>query len=494
MPIWDKLFGRSEPPQFQPEPKITGSRVFKRNLPPQEGIVCPFCMERFNIWELEFRSTSVDEEEVNGYAREVDTKYVAFWKNVHRDTQNEEQNFVLHISDRENVMEVRLWDETWIPNTPENQVVIEKKAIWQVRDKFGNISSQRICPYCHNDLPNVIGRSPNYIISMLGNTSSGKTVYLSRLLLSLLKNGFLPDWGLTIDIIYTDPSAPKNRPAIIANLKRMFEGKGSDSEDKKTGKLADATKTTYICPIILKLQKGRQNTLVTLFDFPGEVIWRLKGEEEPFFRTLMNRINENASGWLFLLDSTTLDPVRRFVLLNKDEEYLSQENIDDPTLNADPGSVLLEFSNFFGGGNQIKTPVALVFSKADMIARYAGQLGEAGYQISEDSSFLCDPLHPNRSKVDLDDLWRSDQALQKFLEGDDVLRAAQNLCRQYAWFATSATGVPVKAGQMGSETAPPLRVVEPLEWLLWMLGAYAGEYSQGNRLWGVSAAQDADKG
>ena len=201
MPIWDKLFGKSEPPQPQLEKVVTGSRVFKRNLPLQEGIVCPFCMERFNIWELKFRSTSVDEEEINGYARGVDEKYVDFWKNVHRPTLNEEQNFVLSISDRENVTEVRLWDETWIPNTPENQVAIEKKAIWQVRDKFGNICSQRICPHCHNDLPSVIGRSPNYIISMMGNTSSGKTVYLSRLLLSLLKNGFLPDWGLTVDII-----------------------------------------------------------------------------------------------------------------------------------------------------------------------------------------------------------------------------------------------------------------------------------------------------
>lgn len=494
MGIIEKLFGGGgEPSQPQPAEPVIGPRPIKRYLPPQEGIVCPFCMERFNAWELEFRSASVDEEEINGYAREIDEKYVSFWRNVHRNTQNEEQNFVLNISDRENVTEVRLWDETWIPNTLENQAAIEKKAIWQVRDKFGNIASQRICPHCHNDLPNVIGRSPNYIISMMGNTSSGKTVYLSRLLLSLLKNGLLPNWGLTVDIIYTDPNAPKTRPAIIANLKNMFEGKGSGNKGKNTGKLADATRITYMCPIIIKLQKGHENILVTLFDFPGEAIWRLNGDEEPFFRTLMNRINENASGWLFLLDSTTLDPIRQFVLKNKDEEYLSQENIDDPTLNADPGSVLLEFSNFFGGGNQIKTPVALVFSKADMIVRYAQQLEDAGYRIDAGSPFLGDPPHPNRSKVDLDDLWLCDQAIQKFLKDDQVLTTARNLCRQYAWFTASATGVPVKAGQMGSETAPPLRVVEPLEWLLWMLGAYAGEYGPGNRLWGVSTAQD-DRG
>lgn len=490
MGILDRLLRGAEPP----EPQEQAGGPIKRNLPPREGIVCPFCMQRFQAWELEFRSTSRDEEELIGYAPAVDEKYVAFWKNVHRDVQNEEQDFVLNISDKENVKEVLLWEGPWIPNTTANQVVIEKQSVWQVRDKFGNPTKQRICPHCHNNLPDVIGHSSNHIISMMGNTSSGKTVYLSRLLLSMLEGGFLPERELLVNVIYTDPNAPKSRPSIKASLKKMFEGRKSDSKDKSAGKLASATRITYMYPIIIELQKGHEHTIVTLFDFPGEAIWRLNGNDEPFFRTLMHRLNENASGWLFLLDSTTLDPVRSFILDNQDQAYLSQENIDDPNLNADPGSVLLEFSHFFGGGNQIKTPVALVFSKADMIARYTEQLGEAGYQISANSPFLRDTPHPQRNKVDLDDLWESHLSLQRFLEGDQVLTMARNLCRQYSWFAASATGIPVKAGQMGSEMSPALRVVEPLEWLLWMLGACAGEYSAGNPLWGVSTTQEADKG
>lgn len=471
-------------------------RFLQRNPPQQEGVVCPFCMERFPVWELEFRSSSVDEDGINGYPRAVDEKYVKFWRDVHRNVQNEERNFVLNVSDRENVTEVHLWDETRIPNTAENQAAIEGKSIWQVRDKFGNIASQRICPRCHNDLPNVIGRSTNYIISMMGNTTSGKTVYLSRLLLSLLQNGFLPNRGLVADVIYTDPQAPKTRPAILAELRNMFESPKAQTDggkDRKAGKLADATRITYMYPIILKLQKGRENTLVTFFDFPGEAIWRLRGDGDPFFQTLMRRINENASAWLFLLDSTTLGPVRASVLQNGDQEYLSQGNIDDPTLNADPNNVLMEFSDFFGGGNLIKAPVALVLSKADMITRYAEQLGDSGYRVGRDSAFLSDPPHPNRDKVDLDDLWQCHEAIQKFLEGDQVLNTAQNLC-QYSWFAASATGVPVKSGQMGSEMSPALRVVEPLEWLLWMLGAYAGQYTRGNPLWNVPEKQSADNG
>lgn len=473
------------------EQEFAGKRIYRRPPLPQDGIVCPFCMARFQPWELEFRSISVDEDGVNGYPSSYDERYVAFWSDVHRPTQAVEQNFVLRVPDMENVTEVCLWNGTWIPNTPENQAAIEKKSIWKVRDKFRNITSQRICPLCHNNLPHEIGQSPNYVISMMGNTYSGKTVYLSRLLLSLLNDGFLPRYGLTVDVNYTDTNAPKSRPEVKASLKKMFTGKKADSEDKETGKLADATRITYMCPIIIKMQRGHENILVTLFDFPGEAIWRIRQGEEPFFQTLMNRINENASGWLFTLDSTTLESVRGFALQNGDKEYL--QNTDDPTLNADPESVLYEFTQIFGEGNQIKAPVALVFSKADMIARYAQQLSEAGYRIDADKPFLRDSTSPNRSKVDLDDLWECDQAIRDFLDGDSVLKTAQNLCSQYAFFAASATGVPVKSGQMGDVTSPALRVVEPLEWLLWMLGAYAGEHGQGNRLWNVPAL-DARKG
>lgn len=466
-----------------PPPPPQGPIPIKLDRPQRDGVVCPFCMERFPVWELEFRSTSVDEEGEIGYPSEVDERYVTFWDNVKQPVQTEEQPFVLRVSDRENVTEVRMWDGTWIPNRTENQAAIERRAIWEVRDKFGNVTRQRLCPHCHNPLPDVIGRSPNYIISMMGNTSSGKTVYLSRLILSMINGGFLPTWGITASAIFTDPTGPKTRPEVMASLKKMFSGRREDGA-KDVGKLAGATPVRYMYPIILKLQKGYETNLVTIFDFPGEAIWRLNSGQDPFFKKLMNRVNENADGWLFILDSTTLEPVRNCIRANGDEEYISQGNNEDANLNADPGSVLMEFSDFFGGGNQIRPPVALIFSKADMIARYAEELQMEGFDISPDSAFLRDTPHTDRSKVDLDDLWECDKSLQRFLRGDQVLTTARNLCRQYAWFAASATGVPVKRAQMGNAVAPPRRVVEPMEWMLWMLGAFAGEFRYGNPLWG----------
>ena len=54
-----------------------------------------------------------------------------------------------------------------------------------------------------------------------------------------------------------------------------------------------------------------------------------------------------------------------------------------------------------------------------------------------------------------------------------MLNSARNSCPQHAWFAVSATGVEVRDGILQA-VAPACRVVDPLEWLLWMVGAVPG--------------------
>lgn len=475
--------------------KVTGKR--RGNLPRSEGtpyykIVCPYCLEQYDIWKLEFRSESVTEgeDQTKGYPRVRDEKYVNFWNRMRQPVLTMEKNFVLNLNDTENVLAARLWDsEDWIPlNTPEQREKIKKKAIRAVKDKFGRATSRRICPMCHNDLPDVIGRYPNYVISLMGNTSSGKTVYAARLMLSLLNFELLPGR----DMVVTIPN--EINAVVIKRLKDMFttsvkKKKTQDSKeaDQRQKALSEATPIKYMKPIILDLQKQNEHVLVTLFDFPGEAIWKneiwkQENLDLEFFRSLMQRMNENTSGWLFMLDSTTLIPVRSLVMERGEQDYLSQENLDDELLNAEPSQVLTQFSQLFGDSNMIKPPVAFVFSKADMITRYVPSLEAQGYAIHPNSTFLQETPDTKRSNVDVDDLWKSDQEIRSFLANDPVLRVADNFYPRHAWFAASATGSPIKNGEL-QNNSPCRRVVEPLEWLLWMGGAYAGTYTQGNVEW-----------
>lgn len=65
-------------------------------------------------------------------------------------------------------------------------------VMYSVRDEFGNETSKRICPFCHNDLPKSAGTVESYTIAFAGDTAVGKTVYMTTLInrLQFLDDGF----------------------------------------------------------------------------------------------------------------------------------------------------------------------------------------------------------------------------------------------------------------------------------------------------------------
>ena len=177
-------------------------------------IVCPYCLEKFHVWDLEFLTMTVNDGGMSdGYPLEDDDRYASFWEDMNMPVSSQ-RPFVLRTGDTANVKAVQLWESPeWIPmNRADSKKLIEKKAIRQVRDKFDTPSSRRICPHCHNNLPDVIGRFPNYVISMMGNTSSGKTVFLKRLL-----DGLLTTMPAAAPAIRPKAMPQVNFPHIILN-------------------------------------------------------------------------------------------------------------------------------------------------------------------------------------------------------------------------------------------------------------------------------------
>lgn len=431
-------------------------------------VVCPYCLSKFHVWDLQFRSASnSDADEGSGtqhaYPLQEDEKYEQFWADMNMPVADITKPFILRLDDTENVRAVQLWDSSeWLDmSSSENREKVRHKAICRVKDKFGGISKERICPHCHNTLPEVIGRYPNYIFSMIGNTSSGKTVYLQRLKSSLMYNGLLPRRQMSLQLLSeTNLNVDMETKKMFVNTVQMQE------------RLSDATSVGYMYPVILELIRGEEHILVTLFDFPGEAIW--EENRTAFFSTLMQRNSENTDGWLFMLDSTTLPSIRSCVQSYGEENLLSIKDKDDAQQNAEPVHIVSEFTKAFGLGNQVKCPVAFTFSKSDVI-RYFANKAEAGMLpgLTGSEIFLQQDLNPNRDKVELDELYQCNQELERFLEGNLVLNSARNSCPQHAWFAVSATGVEVRDGILQA-VAPACRVVDPLEWLLWMVGAVPG--------------------
>jgi len=169
-------------------------------------ITCPYCFESFSHEETLFRSATyyIDEKEMEKqlgfsendldfiddtterrekenklniakqYLVKKDTVYQGFWDRFDGKT-TESGNRLL---------KCQPWDLPIIGTgsgvkeliTDEDEFVIEAK------DEFGNTSSSRVCPHCHNPIPGKFGKHSVRNISIIGTVGAGKTVYISQLL------------------------------------------------------------------------------------------------------------------------------------------------------------------------------------------------------------------------------------------------------------------------------------------------------------------------
>ncbi|MBT1177685.1 TRAFAC clade GTPase domain-containing protein [Bifidobacterium callimiconis] len=58
----------------------------------------------------------------------------------------------------------------------------ESGMLYKITDACGRETSRRVCPFCHNPLPDLYGQYPVKFIPVIGASGVGKTVYLSQLM------------------------------------------------------------------------------------------------------------------------------------------------------------------------------------------------------------------------------------------------------------------------------------------------------------------------
>lgn len=160
-------------------------------------IRCPYCFAEFSHTQVCFKALTTKPEPLKrdggfvsgmgAYEQEIE-KAIAdrFAESVDR----EFDNFWKQYPDSE----PRWKYKNYPVITPENYEMMKNGDGYRtdksgftnkVIDYFGNTSDIRICPHCHNQLPNGYGKYPTQMIALLGITQSGKTVYLSQLMSSM---------------------------------------------------------------------------------------------------------------------------------------------------------------------------------------------------------------------------------------------------------------------------------------------------------------------
>lgn len=324
-------------------------------------ITCPYCFKEFDDTDVKFRSEFVNLKELDEFtnkyeineaklfSRGISDTYKQWWTVSDVFTTSEMdpasgdvQPYERPIIDPSN----STWQSYLIPVGTGD----DYKSKYLVRDHDGMVAhiklkstslhdsitcSRRVCPHCHNPLPENFGKTQIITIPIIGVTESGKTVYMSSLLRSIS--------SYVISVGYTGA----NSTSGVYSFRQV-------NKVERDSKLPDPTSPELVQqPLCFVMNKPLPGNLlasytVVLYDLAGEYFNLDPKQDIHVERKHRRPMLEHADGIILLIDPKQLT--------GKDENNLAVaalNNIQD---------VLLD-----GGrkGRRAKTPIAICIPKAD---------------------------------------------------------------------------------------------------------------------------------
>ena len=312
-------------------------------------------------------------------------------------------------------------------------------------DCFGNETSRRVCPKCHNPLPGAYGTYPVKFISVIGVTGAGKTVFLSQLC-RYVEDQFA---GYDISITPTSAYAHKYQKENAVDMGRPLP--------------AGTAPGALLQPLCFDVsynidtaqgQESRKQTLV-FYDIAGENCMQGEGGTIGAGLNRFGPFIEHSDGLILLV---------------------APEQIANDTQSAVPTEVLTVIHALFGmavrGTEALETmPLAVCISKGDTIDQMV--LGEPMHDMVEE----MDGLGRLVPKFNAQDYNYIQGNVSRFVETNartlaTAMRSNYH-CSNYFLFSAIGTDVVAQENPTTGQTfyapaAPvsPKRLAEPLLWIL----------------------------
>jgi hypothetical protein len=407
------------------------SRFLKRQQPEERplfyDIVCPYCFSKFSPEEVVFRAAHHRDDDED-YALGEDAKLNRYRERFGLDT----------VFDMEAVLAPH--------DVPEEHRIYTDNIVMGLNDRYGVVTRRRLCPQCHNELPVTAGKAPSNIISIIGASQVGKSVYMTSLIHTLQH--------------YTADHFDAACMPLNAEISRRFR---ADYEEPlfERGDLLDSTQKEklqepFIFQFVFKDEDKAPLTLV-FFDVAGE------GMVEQDYLGLHGQHIKNSAGILFMVDPLQIRSIRdkiRINLGNEPGEWTPR--YDEPR-----DVVLTMFGDFIAYQDKAKTniPTAVVLTKSDMLHSLKDEEGD---YIKSNSNVFRNMVH--RDWFDLTEFENIDGEIRRFIEKvDRPFKGTMDVYfKDTAYFAVSALGSnPVDMKLQG--VVSPIRVDEPFLWLLYKL-------------------------
>jgi hypothetical protein len=307
----------------------------------------------------------------------------------------------------------------------------------------------RVCPSCHTPLPSGLTGSGSPLIGMVGAKQTGKTVFMT-VLLHQLQNGVARRYDAAVDIVGDMPDRRSAATAWTMDLERPLFRERRMVEATRQG--ADGRQPPYV----VQWRQSRRFLFLDRTKTMAMSFYDQSGED----LTRQDTVNAHhylsaASGLMVLLDPLQLPMVRDEVVL---PERAVNAGGEPPISVLSRVTELLRSSHGVPAKKKVQIPLAVVFSKVDALFPVLGEGHPIrqvnGHGPTEDDASVHEHVRGLLHR------WGADNV-------DAHLRLNYS---SFRYFAVSALGAPPREDGLAPGDIRPLRVEEPLLWLMQTLG------------------------
>jgi len=408
----------------RPEPQIQNTVNY----------ICPFCFCTVDLKDIHYQCTNPACTKM--FLRELDEKSARKYRSRNLEEEIDIENSIFLGKDPAGPS----------PVTTKYHIVRSASGVCDICKKP---VYKRLCPGCHNPIPQGAEEEGSSVFVLLGPKGVGKSHYIA-VLINQLRNSFSPEFGATMSPA-TDRTTMKYRDMYY---KRLYE------EGRKlapTLSFEESRESREPMIYYLRFLGGDSPRVYTLafFDTAGEDL----DSTGKMMGLNLNSFISRASGIVFLVDPLQIPYINTRIRMD-----------NKPPTGSDVANMLSNIANIIRTNNSLKMkdpisiPLAVVLTKADVLMKAPENDEESSILFGLNSSLYIERERGKYDRTNFDQISVEIEEYMRRAVSKNFVQAVKEF-KEHSYFAVSALGSN-PTGNVLTRGISPMRVEDPFIWLL----------------------------
>ena len=394
---------------------------------------CPFCFSSVDLKDIHYQCTNPACTKI--FLRELDDKSARKYRSKNADEEIDIENTIFIGRDPAGSS----------PVTTKYHIVRNSSGICDICKKS---VYKRLCPSCHNPIPQGAEEEGSTVFVLLGPKGVGKSHYIA-VLINQLRNSFSQEFGATMSPA-TDRTTMKYRDMYY---KRLYE------EGRKlapTLSFEDSRESREPMIYYLRFLEKDSPRVYTLafFDTAGEDL----DSTNKMMGLNLNSFISRASGIVFLVDPLQIPYINTRIRM--DNKPPTGGNIANMLSNI---ANIIRTSNTLKMKDSIPIPLAVVLTKTDVLMKAPENDEESNILFGPSSSLNIEREKGKYDKTNCEQISAEIEEYMRRAVSKEFVQTVKEFS-EHSYFAVSALGSN-PTGNVLTRGISPMRVEDPFIWL-----------------------------